>query len=42
MDTLYLYLGRTSLMWAARFGHTEVVRILLEQGAAVNDKDDDG
>ena len=29
-------------MWAARKGYTEVVKLLLEHGAAVNYKDNDG
>ena len=29
-------------MWAAENGNTETVRILLEQGADVNNKDNDG
>ena len=38
----YLYLGRTSLMRAAHNGNTEVIRILLEHGADVNHKANDG
>ena len=29
-------------MWAAEYGNTEVVRILLEHEADVNHKDNDG
>ena len=32
----------TSLMWAARDGNTEVVKLLLEHQADVNYKDNDG
>ena len=42
INLIYLYLGWTSLMWAARKGYTEVVKLLLEHGAAVNYKDNDG
>ena len=35
---IYLYLGWTSLMLAADYGHTETVKILLKQGADVNTK----
>ena len=33
---MYFYLGVTSLMWAAFQGHTDIVKILLENGADVN------
>ena len=36
------YLGRTSLMKAAAYGNTETVKILLEHGADINTKDNDG
>ena len=39
---IYLYLGRTSLMYAAENGNTDTVKILLEHGAEVNTKDKDG
>ena len=39
---IYFYLGSTSLHYAARNGHTEIVKILLENGANVSTKDDDG
>ena len=42
MYLIYLYLGATSLIVAASSGKTEVVRILLEYGADVNIKDNDG
>jgi ankyrin repeat protein len=28
--------GRTALMWAAKSGHTEAVKALIEKGADVN------
>ena len=31
--------GTSSLMLACRYGHTEVVRILVSAGAHVNDQD---
>ncbi|MGA2093146.1 MAG: ankyrin repeat domain-containing protein [Sedimentisphaerales bacterium] len=34
--------GATALLWAARAGHTEVVNLLLEKGAEVNVKDNNG
>ena len=34
-----MYLGVTSLMWASKFGHLGVVRVLLENKADVNAKD---
>ena len=37
-----LYLGKTSLMYAAVNVKTETVRILLEHGADVNTSDNDG
>ncbi len=42
MKLIYLYLGETSLMAAAWYGNTETVRLLLEYGADVNHKDNDG
>ena len=29
-------------MWAAQSGYTDIVRILLEHGAGINTKDNDG
>ena len=42
MYLIYLYLGRTSLIYAAWVGYTEIVKILLEHGADVNTKDYEG
>ena len=42
MYSIYLHIGRTSLMNAARSGNTDTVKILLEHGAEVNTKDKDG
>ena len=42
MYLIYLYLGYTSLMYAAWNGKTETVRLLLDHGADVNHKDNDG
>ena len=39
---MYVHLGTTSLMAAARKGHTENVKILIENGADVNVQDNDG
>ena len=39
IHSICLYLGETSLMYAAMFGNTDTVRILLEHGADVNAKD---
>ena len=36
------YLGRTPLYHAAEDGHTDVVKILLSQGANPDIQDDDG
>ena len=35
---IYLYLGATSLIYAAMYGYTDVVKILLENGADINAK----
>ena len=42
MYLIYLYLGWTSLMRAAEDGNTEVVKLLLQHGANVNYKANDG
>ena len=42
MYGIYLYLGKTSLMYAAENGNTDTVKILLEHGADVNTKDNSG
>ncbi len=39
---MYLYLGLTSLHYAARYGHTEIVKMLLAHGANISTKDDVG
>ena len=39
---MYLCLGMTSLLWAAKEGHADAVKILVEKGANVNLKDKDG
>ena len=39
---MYVYPGVTSLMAAAQKGHTEIVMILLENGADVNIQKNDG
>ena len=39
---IYLYLGETSLMKAAKYGCTNVVKLLLEHGADINAKDEMG
>ena len=39
---MYVHLGYTSLISAAFKGHTDTVKILLENGAGVNLQDDDG
>ena len=31
--------GQSSLIWACRYGHAEVVMMLLSAGAHVNDQD---
>ena len=42
MHRIYLYLGKTSLMYAAENGNTDTVKILLEHGADINTKDNSG
>ena len=39
---MYVHLGSNSLTWAAEKGHTDIVKILLENGADVNIQDNDG
>ncbi len=39
---IYLYLGMTSLHYAAEDGYTDIVKILLAHGVNVNNKDNDG
>jgi len=34
--------GMTALMWAADWGHSEIVKLLLDEGADVNAKDNSG
>ena len=41
-NTNILYLGTTSLHWAALHGHTDIVKILLENGINVSTTDKDG
>ena len=36
---IYLFLGETSLMKAAENISTDIVKILIEHGATVNDRD---
>ena len=40
--TIILYLGKTSLMYAAESGNNNTVKILIENKADVNAKDKDG
>ena len=40
-DDINLYLGWTSLHRAAQNGHTEIVKMLLDDGANVSTKDDE-
>ena len=37
--SLKFFLGETSLFYAVRRGHTEIVRLLLNHGADANTKD---
>ncbi len=39
---MYVYPGLNSLIWAAFEGHTDVLKILLENGADVNFENMDG
>ena len=39
---IYLYLGRTSLHYATEVGYTDIVKILVDHGANVSTKDNDG
>ena len=40
--TYFVYPGITSLIYASTYGHSDVVRTLLEHGADVNAKDNIG
>ena len=42
LNLIYLYLGMTSLIWAAWRGHYDVVQLLVEHGADINAKDNIG
>ena len=42
IDQICINLGHTSLIMAAKVGSTKTVRILLEHGADVNSKDENG
>ncbi len=37
---IYLYLGETSLQYAAEHGYTDIVKILLDHGGNVSTKDE--
>ncbi len=37
-----MFKGYTLLMYAARYGYLDIVKFLLNQGADINDMDDDG
>ena len=39
---MFLFKGKTPLMRAAENGHLEIVKLLLNQGANVNEKSDVG
>ena len=36
---IYLYLGKTTLMYAAENGNTDIVKTLIDHGADVNHQD---
>ena len=42
INLIYLYLGQSSLIWAASEGRTDVVQVLLQHGADINAMDNDG
>ena len=42
LSNIYLHLGKTSLSYAVQWGQVDVVHILLEHGANVNAKNNDG
>ena len=42
LSTLYISLGKTSLMYAANNGRPEVIKILLENNADVDTKNNEG
>ena len=39
---MYIHLGETSLIEASKFGHLDVVRFLVDSGADIHAKDNDG
>ena len=41
-NLIYLCIGQTSLMYAARYGESDAVKILLDHGADIKDKDNTG
>ena len=40
--SIIIYIGWTALMFAARYGHTEVASLLIERGASMDIQDKDG
>ena len=42
LNLIYIYLGYTSLMYASKYGHLDVVRFLVDSGADVHVKDING